>query len=280
MYEDYWQLDTKPFEPVPTKHGFYPGQSHEGTMLKLRYVIEQQRGCVALAGPSGVGKTLLISHLLEEMSEPDAKLRLGPVVHLVYPQMSDRDLLSYMASSLGAADPGFAGGVPTIESSVRAIDGRLREVADQGQHAVIVVDEAHLLEDCGSLEVFRLLLNLGHQHKPAMTFLLVGQMSLISAIGRAAGLEERISVKALLRRFTADETTAYIQHRLAAAGAKQDIFSPSACQTIHELTDGTARKIDRLGDLALLVGFANQVTGIDAEHIESVSQELVALTPE
>ena len=59
MYESYWQLDEKPFETGCDPKYFYPGEFHQGALLKLRYAVESRRGGAMLAGASGLGKSLL-----------------------------------------------------------------------------------------------------------------------------------------------------------------------------------------------------------------------------
>ena len=44
MYESYWQLDRRPFENTSDPQFYYPGESHQGAMLKLRYAIENRKG--------------------------------------------------------------------------------------------------------------------------------------------------------------------------------------------------------------------------------------------
>ena len=100
-------------------------------------------------------------------------------------------------------------------------------------------------------------------------------MSLISAVGRLASLDERIAVKSLVRSFTAEETGDYVRHRLRVAGATRDIFTPDAIEALHYLGHGTARQINRLGDLALLVGYADSRPRLTAQEIEAVSEELI-----
>src|SRR5687767_907945 len=102
MYLDYWQLTTKPFEPQGNSAAFFSCEAHQGALLKLRYAVENRCGAVLLAGPAGVGKTLLTALLRAELP---AEFR--PQVHLVFPQMSSRDLLVYLAEQIGAppADP-------------------------------------------------------------------------------------------------------------------------------------------------------------------------------
>ena len=113
-----------------------------------------------------------------------------------------------------------------------------------------------------------------------MTLLLVGQPSLLPTIDRLPSWEERLGVKCLLCPFHAPETADYAQHRLRVAGAARGIIEPAAMPALHELTHGIARKINRLGDLALLVGYAEEQSTLDAEHFEAVCRELVAVTPE
>src|SRR6185295_9993836 len=44
MYETYWKLTRKPFENAGDAGTYYPGESHQAGLLKLRYAIESQRG--------------------------------------------------------------------------------------------------------------------------------------------------------------------------------------------------------------------------------------------
>lgn len=270
MYLEYWNLSSQPFESISDRAGLYPCEVHEGALMKLRYAIENQRGAAVLAGPAGTGKTLVANLLQQQLDS-----RFEPFVRLVFPQMSSRDLLVYLAEELGAppADPPRH----TVEESVRRLQFYLAQNAHLDRHAVVVVDEAHLLEDCGALETLRLLLNFEVDSKPALSLLLVGQMGLVSAISRLPSLAERVAVSSLLRAFTAEETAGYVAHRLRAAGATRDLFTPDAVEALHYLGHGIPRQINRLADLALLVGFADRLPELTAEQIEAVSEELVSL---
>ena len=105
-------------------------------------------------------------------------------------------------------------------------------------------------------------------------------MNLVSAVGRLPSLEERVAVNTLLRALTAEETAGYVRHRLQAAGATRDIFTPDALEALHYLGHGIPRQINRLADLALLVGYADRLPQLTAEQIEAVSEELVAIMGE
>jgi len=284
MYEAYWQLDRRPFENCSDARWYYPGESHQGAMLKLRYAIENRRGAALLCGPSGSGKTLLVGQLRRQLAK-----RFRPFVHLVFPQMPLEDLLAFLADELSAvprsSSPPGAPTVPkafprNLDSTIRRIQTSLAQNSEEDQHAVIAIDEAHLLESSRSWEALRLLLNFENDSRPNLTLLLVGQPALLAQLDRNPAMEERLAVKCLLRPFTLDETVAYVDFRLQAAGAKQQIFELAALETLHELTHGIARQINRLCDLALLVAFADERKSVGMEQLEAVAAELVTVAPE
>jgi general secretion pathway protein A len=156
----------------------------------------------------------------------------------------------------------------------------LQKNLEQNRHAVIIVDEAHLLESNGLLEPLRLLLNVASTQSPgesAWTLILIGQPTLLSHVERYHPLDERLAVKCMLNRLLPDETVAYIQHRIRLAGGKsEDIFDEPALERIHQLSQGIPRKINRLCDLALMVGFAEERKMIEAPVIDSVHSDLAA----
>ncbi len=192
-----------------------------------------------------------------------------PFAHVVFPQMSTRELLAYVANELGAPlieQPSFS-----IEESLRRLQCLLGSTVEQGSMRCSPSTKPHLLADSHALETIRLLLNLNTDGPPALTVLLVGQTSLLTAIDRQQGLEERLSVKCLLRPFTIEETASYVTHRLSAAGAQQEIFTPDALSRLFQLTAGNPRRINRLCDLVLLIGYAEERTIIGADQVEAVS---------
>lgn len=273
MYESYWQLSAKPFENTADPRFYYPGESHQAALLKLRYAIENRRGGTLLAGPSGAGKTLLTHMLRAMLGEP-----FTPFVHLVFPQMATAELLGYLADELDGAQR--IAERPGVDESVRRIERFLARNARDGRHAVVAVDEAHLIDSPHTLEALRLLLNFEPEGRPGLTLLLAGQPGLLPTLGRTPGFDERLGVKCLLRPFTERETADYVTHRLKTAGAVRTIVEPDALPTLHALTHGIARRINRLCDLALLIGFAEERRTLGAAHFEAVCQELLSVAPE
>src|SRR6185312_11927450 len=57
-----------------------------------------------------------------------------------------------------------------------------------------------------------------------------------------------------LQPLTRSESGAYVQAKLARAGATEAIFAPKALLLLHQRARGVPRGLDRLASLALLVG--------------------------
>ncbi len=170
--------------------------------------------------------------------------------------MPAQSLLAYLADELAA--PASVRARRASSRRCDAFNKSLRRISAEGQHTVVAIDEAHLIDDTRTFEALRLLLNFESESQPGLTLLLVGQPGLLAQIDRMPAFEERLGVKCLLRPFNTDETSAYVNFRLQAAGAKKPIFEPEAMTTLQELSHGLPRQINRLCDLALLVGFAEE----------------------
>lgn len=273
MYESFWELEAKPFENTADTHFYYPAEPHQGALLKLRYAVENRRAAALLAGGSGLGKSVIVQTLLRQLPE-----NYAPQVHVVFPQMPPEQLLAYLAGSVSTVNQ--AATTPPVEQSVRTIERALADNVERDRHAVIVIDDAQDLNDYDTLETVRLLLNIEHDAVSALTVLLVSQPALLPILDRMPELEERLAVKCLLRRLSPEETYGYVQHRLQAAGCRREIFDDGALETVHRLSLGIPRRINRLCDLALLIGFAEERSRIDSQQIEAVADELVAVAPE
>jgi len=269
MYLAHWHLSARPFENVADARFYYPSEVQQAALLKLRYAVENRQAAAVLAGASGLGKTLLVQTLLKQLGE-----RHTPHARIVFPNMPADQLLALIADQLLGER---SSGTPSIRDSVVRLEAFLVENSQSGRHAVVVVDEAHLLKDSDSLQTLRLLLNFDADAQSPLTLVLVGQSSLLPVMERMPDFDQRLSARCLLRRFAPEETAGYVQHRLRMSGAESEIFDSAALEAIHLHSQGIPRKINRLCDLALLVGFAEERRTLQAEQISAVAEELVAV---
>lgn len=275
MYLEHWNLERRPFENTLEPEFFFPSQTHQAAVLKLRYLIENQKGAGVLVGPTGTGKTFVTRRLIQELSP-----QVGPWLNFVFPQMSADDLLTDVAIRLGGesatADWPTHSVLPR-SAALRIIEHSLDEYARAGRHPVLVIDDAHLVDDPATMQTLELLLNFQQPPQRAFSLILLGDRLLLSRLSRLPRFDERLAVRAMLQSFSPDETARYIRFRLEVSGARKALFDAEALAEIAELSDGVPRRINRLADLALLVGYADGRHKLTATDVAAVSDELATV---
>lgn len=275
MYSQHWKLNRRPFENTLEPEFFFPSQTHQAALLKLRYLIENQKGAGVLVGPTGIGKTFVTHRLAKELSPVAA-----PWLNFVFPQMSADDLLTDVAIRLGGESvttdwPKHS--VLPRSTALRIIERSLDEHSHAGRHPVLVFDDAHLIDDPATLQALELLLNFQQPPQRAFSLILLGDRLLLSRLSRLPRFDERLSIRAMLQPLSPDETARYIRFRMEVSGARNAIFEAEALAEIAELSEGIPRRINRLADLALLVGYADGRSHLTAEDVSSVSEELTTV---
>jgi type II secretory pathway predicted ATPase ExeA len=270
MYEAYWKLSQKPFTQRQDPSRFYRSKSHQTALLRLNYAIDNLAGPGLILGASGTGKTALVKLLSADSSD------LKPFIHIVFPAISPDDLMRHVSGEIAT----FAAISPVLSTGndgvLREIVNSLRRLASTGHRPLICFDDAHLLSEESLQQVVQPLLNLAEAEDSALlTVLLVGQPVLSAKIRKLHQISERIAVTTAITGFTAVETADYVRSSLLQSGGRSDIFSADALQRLFEITAGNPRRINRLSDMALLVGYAEQLGQITTSQIDAVSAELM-----
>jgi general secretion pathway protein A len=156
------------------------------------------------------------------------------------------------------------------------LEQRLSQLAVDGRHPILVVDDAQILTP-DHFQILHLLLNVTREAKAHFSLILVGEPDLLPKIQRIGALDDRIEVRTTLRPFTPEETRAYVLDRLFAAGRSTDVFSPDAFEALWETSQGIPRKINQLCELALLVGYADSLSSVTGVEIEAAADELTSV---
>ncbi len=260
MYEQYWGLKEKPFENTPDPKFFYASSQHEEALARMLYTIKESKGAGLLTGVYGCGKTLLSRALLRELQKDTYKVAI-----ISNPKLDELELLRIIAYNLGCSD------VPTRKSDVLIkLENIFKENLMDGKKTVLIIDEAHTIEDSNIFEEIRLLLNYQLEDKFLVTILLLGQPELKEKIEGIKPLSQRIAMRYYLGTLNKQETEDYIAHRLKVAQAKVNPFSTDAVDFIYHHSGGIPRKINHICDIALLAAMGAQVTTINAEFIKEV----------
>jgi type II secretory pathway predicted ATPase ExeA len=264
MYERHFGLHHRPFALLPDPGFLYFGNQHATAYGLLEYGVLQQAGFVVITGDIGTGKTTLVRYLVDHLP---ADVQVGLITNT---HRGLGGLLSWVLDAFGIGDPA----APHVVQ-YRALVDWLRDNAQSGRHALLIVDEAQNLDGDG-LEELRTLSNL-NDAEPLLQVMLVGQPNLRSLLRRPEleQFAQRVVVDYHLQPLTREEARAYVEHRLRVAGATPDhpVFDAMALAFVHAYSRGVPRLINQLCDAALVYGYAARVPLIDAALVQEVARD-------
>ena len=261
----YWGLTEKPFENTGSVRYFYYSPTHKEALVRLIYVIKQNKAGALLAGGYGTGKTTIARELLTELEQNDNYKS----VYISNPLVNSTELLQEIAYQLGCDSEN--------ESRLilrRNITKKLEDIARDGNHSVIVVDEAHLISRKEVLEELRLFMNLQHKEKFLTSIIMMGQLILRDIINSMPQFKQRFAMYYILKQLDESETQKYVKHRLKIAGTEKTIFNSEALSLIYLSSEGRPRQINNICDMALLIGHMRNVDEIDDEMIREIVKDL------
>jgi general secretion pathway protein A len=265
LYLGYYNLQEEPFNITPDPRFLFFSTKHQEAFNHLLFGIHQRKGFIQLTGEVGAGKTTICRKLLEELG-PSYKTALILNPWLTIDQLLQAIVLEFDLQVYGL-DRVFY---------LQALNEFMLEQAQQGNHVVLIIDEAQDLTD-ELLEQVRLLSNLETDHQKLMQIVLLGQPELRDKLAQPElrQLRQRITVRYHLGPLDLAETAYYINHRLTLAGANgTPRFDEQAVKLIFKYSGGVPRLINAVCDKSLLAGFVTQSDVLNKKIVKLSIEEL------
>lgn len=265
-YLEHFHLRSEPFSNAPVSRFYFESDQHREALIRLMHVVERMKGLAVLVGEIGAGKTTLARRMLDLLPEAEYEAALLVIVHS---GVTPAWLLRRIASQLGVTQP-----AEEKLTLLAQLYQRLLEIYEQGRKAVVLIDEAQMLQTRELMEEFRGLLNLEVPERKLLSFVFFGLPEIEESLKLDPPLQQRVAMRIRLSTLSATDTASYLEFRLRQSGSGEIPFSAEAVEAIHRVTHGTPRAINTVADNALLEAYLAGLTRIDSALVERISENL------
>ena len=266
MYEAFYKLRAKPFQLSPDPRFYFGSKGHKRAMAYLEYGLSLGEGFIVITGDVGAGKTTLVRNLFKKLESENIV-----AAQLVSTQLDAEDTLRMVAAAFGVEHEGIS-----KSALLNNLERFLMAATGEGKRVLLVVDEAQNLTE-RAVEELRMLSNFQHGDKSLIQSFLLGQPEFRRTLQSASmqQLRQRVIASYHLGPMDADETRAYIEHRLNTVGWNKDpVFVDEAFTLIHGFTGGIPRRINTLCDRLMLFGFLEERHRFEKAAIQQVIDDL------
>src|SRR5437870_10689283 len=244
-------------------------QTHANALSLLAAGTEESRNIRVLIGEPGMGKTILLLHLLGRFQHS------ALTAHLFWTQLGRGEFLHYFLHELGVLQP-----PADIAQAQKQLTRVLEREFSQGRGVVVAIDEAHDLEVPALLGLAELL-DCSLARSKQLQVILAGLPHLVAKLAspELQGIRDRTSAIASLSPLTPEETASYINRRLEVSGYRGDVpFTSEAIATIASLAEGIPRNINNICFGALYLAEKRACSVIDCGIILETAQREGRLT--
>ena len=271
-YTDYFNFEREPFSNAPNERFYFASDQHNQALLRLKYSIDTDKGLAVLVGGVGTGKTTLARRMLDNL--PIEKYESSLLV-MIHSAVTPEWILSRICMQLGVKNPDLS---PL--KMLKQLYERLVEIEKEGRKAVVLIDEAQMLQTREMMEEFRGLLNLEIPGKKLLNIVFFGLPELNDIMKLDEPLAQRVAFKYTLKPLSFEDSERYIHYRLEVSGAQKSPFHSDCLALIHRHSGGVPRLINTICDNALFEAYLRRDEIIQPGIINNVAEDLGLLDPE
>src|SRR3954465_10161455 len=195
-YLDYFELTQEPFSNAPVSRFYYNSPQHAQALTRLMHAVSYMKGLSLLIGDIGAGKTTLARRMLDALPESEYEAALLVIIHS---GVTANWLLKRIALQLGVENP-----APEKLALLSQLYQRLLQIYEAGKKAVVLIDEAQMLQTRELMEEFRGLLNLEVPERKLLSFVFFGLPEIEDNLRLDPPLKQRGALRYRLEPFSVE----------------------------------------------------------------------------
>jgi type II secretory pathway predicted ATPase ExeA len=252
-------LRENPFAAGHDPRLFHLTPAREEAIARLRHALAGGEPFVLVTGEPGIGKTSVIHRALESEGASTA--------FITHPALSRNELVEEICIRFEVELPQAS----SMPQALARLERHLCQLRARGEKPVLVIDEAQDLSP-ELLEELRLISNLESEGRPLLQIVLAGLPEIEGRLAQArlAQFRQRIATHCRIAPLSADETEAYVHHRVAVAGGDgPERFPRETCLEIHRLARGVPRAINTIAGQAMLSASRESARAVTAAHAQA-----------
>src|SRR3954452_25618751 len=204
-YLDFFELTTEPFSNAPVSRFYYNSSQHSQALTRLVYAVSNMKGLAILVGDIGAVKTTLARRLLDSLPETEYEAALLVIIHS---GITANWLLKRIALQLGVESP-----AQEKLALLSQLYQRLLQTYESGKKAVVLIDEAQMLETREIMEEFRGLLNLEVPERKLISSVFFALREIEKNLRLHPPLAQGVGLRYKLEPFNVHSTRQYIKPR-------------------------------------------------------------------
>ena len=265
MYRDFFQLDDYPFRLTADARYFFMGEGHGRATAYLNYLFHVRDGIGVITGEPGVGKSVVLEHVLAELENDVIVARVQQT------QLTASEFILAICLKLGIQ----AESTNKAELA-EAIYRYCRKTHFSGKFVLLVVDEAQRLKP-QVFEEIRMLANMEKNGRKLIHVVLSGQpeLNLLLSPQQKDALSQQVRLSCHIEPLTEEEVSRYIEYRLWIAGGEHTIqFPVELLPLIMRYTGGIPRLINVLCDMSLIAACISNKRFIDEGVMQAAIRKL------
>lgn len=253
-----------PFGLTPDTDFFCPTDTHIEALNLVNFAINSGEGLIKLVGEVGTGKTMLCRLLLNQLEKQ------RNIAYIPYGKLTAKELKFALAKELKVP----AAGNSREDQLSHKIQNRLLSLNKKKGPVVLLIDEAHLLDDEG-LETLRLFTNLETEQCKLLQIVLFAQPELDSKLATPGlrQIKQRIAFSYQLASLSRRQSNHYVSKRLSSATTQPIKLGFIASLLIKHYSQGVPRLINILCHKALLLSYAQNKKTISSANLLKAARD-------